>query len=61
MRHLSDKELEALKKLKVSKALETVNAGANTKSAVVGNEQNNTNPRIDPRVVEAALKKVELR
>lgn len=35
-----------------------VTAGANIKSAVVGNEQNNTNPQIDPRVVEAALKKV---
>lgn len=42
----------------IKEALKTVNAGANTKSAVVGNEQNNTNPRIDPRVVEAALKKV---
>lgn len=53
IKHLSDKELEELEVLK------TVNAGANTKSVVIGNEQSNTNPQIDPRVVKAAaLKKV---
>lgn len=52
IRPLSNKELKELKVLK------TVNAGANTKRAVIGNKQSNKNPKIDPRVVAATSNKV---